>query len=368
MRRLFAAHAVSRAGDAFNTVALVVLVYRLTGSGIEVAGTVAFEIAPLLVLGPVAGIVADRLPRRRVMMAAGLMRAALAAALAVSHSTVALAYGVAFGLSAGSLVFNPAASSLVPEVVGVDERELVDANSLLWTVAVVAQIALAPAAGGLIAAVGVGSAFALNAASFVASAFLLSRLDAGTSPAAVDVRGWAAVRAGLDAIRGHALLAGLAVVQVLASLSAGATSGLLVVLATERFGVGPSGFGLLLACIGLGAAAGPGDVAAPHPASGSAVALRTVRSTRRRRLDPRDGSPPSGRGRCARRIRRRDVHRHDRLPVDAADHCPVRCSRSQRAAGSVPSTLGRRAPTVVRPAPPTNGPPPRSPSRAVRHS
>ena len=55
--RLFAAHAISRAGDAFNTVALVVLVFELTGSGTGVAGTVAFEVVPVLLFGPVVGAV-----------------------------------------------------------------------------------------------------------------------------------------------------------------------------------------------------------------------------------------------------------------------------------------------------------------------
>jgi len=63
-RRLFVAHAVSRAGAAFNTVALVVLIFQLTGSGLGVAGTVALEILPVLLLGPLAGLVVDRYPRR----------------------------------------------------------------------------------------------------------------------------------------------------------------------------------------------------------------------------------------------------------------------------------------------------------------
>jgi hypothetical protein len=50
--RLFFAHAVSRAGDAFNTVALVILVFQLTGSGIGVAVTVVFEVVPLLLFAP----------------------------------------------------------------------------------------------------------------------------------------------------------------------------------------------------------------------------------------------------------------------------------------------------------------------------
>lgn len=158
-RRLFAAHAVSRAGDAFNTVALVVLVFRLTGSGAGVAGTVAFEIAPFLLLGPVAGLVVDRWPKRNVMVVADLGRAVLAGVLALSHGSVGLAYGVAFGLSTGALLFNPAASSLVPDTVEADE--LVEANAGLWSVAV----------GGLLAeAIGIRVVYVVGGVLLLAAA------------------------------------------------------------------------------------------------------------------------------------------------------------------------------------------------------
>ncbi|MDP8975735.1 MAG: MFS transporter [Actinomycetota bacterium] len=256
-RRLFLAHAVSRAGDAFNTVALVILVFDLTGSGIGVAATVAFEVLPVLLLGPALGLLVDRRPRRRLMVAADLGRAALAALLAAAHGSVVLAYVVAFGLASWSQLFNPAASSLVPDVVEADE--LVDANTALWTVAVAAQVVLAPVAGLVIAAAGVGPAFALNAVSFVVSALLLRGLGAGRAPAsdAVRLRTWAAIAGGLRAVRTHPLLARMAAVQILAAASAGATGALLVVLASEWLGLGPSGFGLLLAAIGVGAVAGP---------------------------------------------------------------------------------------------------------------
>jgi MFS family permease len=189
------------------------------------------------------------------MVAADLLRAGLAVTLALATGSVALAYGVAFGLSVGSLAFNPAASSLLPEVV--DAEEVVDANTALWTVAVTAQIVLAPLAGVLIATAGVGVAFGLNAVSYLVSALLLLGLHAGRTPADMTVRGWKGVAAGITAVRTHPLLARLAVVQILASLSAGATSGLLVVLAADWLGVGPSGFGVLLGAIGVGAALGP---------------------------------------------------------------------------------------------------------------
>lgn len=254
-RRVLLAHATSRAGDAFNAVALVVLVLQLTGSGLGVAATVVFEVVPVIALGPLAGVLADRYPRRSVMVAADLLRALLVGVLAVVHGNVAVAYAVAFGVSVGTIAFHPAASSLLPEVV--DPDDVVDANTALWTRAVVAQIVLAPIAGGLIASVGVGAAFGVNAASYVVSALVLRGVDAAARPASLAVGGWAAVRHGVAVVRASTLLRRLALVQVLASMSAGATSGLLVVLAAERLDVGPSGFGVLLACIGVGAAVGP---------------------------------------------------------------------------------------------------------------
>jgi MFS family permease len=181
---------------------------------------------------------------------------ALATALPlVDHQLVAV-YAVAFGLAAGGVFFNPAASSVLPGIV--DEEELVAANSGLWSAAVISQIALAPLAGALVAAVGVAPAFLGNAASFAASALVLARLRLPGQPAPTESGSWLG-RVGEGArllVRDH-LLRLLALVQLLAALSAGATSALLVVLAGRQLRVGPDGFGLLLAAIGVGAALGP---------------------------------------------------------------------------------------------------------------
>lgn len=214
-----------------------------------------FEVIPVLVLGPVAGLAADRVPRRQLMAGADVFRAVVAIGLVVASESVGVAYAAAFGLSAGAVVFNPAAASLLPEAVGDDE--LVAANAAMWSAAVTAQIALAPVAGLVIARWGVATAFGVNAATFVVSALLLVGLRAGRTRADIGVRGWSGVLAGVAAARRDALLTRLAIVQALAALSAGATSGLLVVLAERWLAIGPRGFGSLLAAIGIGAAAGP---------------------------------------------------------------------------------------------------------------
>jgi hypothetical protein len=136
-----------------------------------------------------------------------------ASALVLAGDSVALAYGVAFGFSAFTQVFNPAANATLPDVVAADE--LVDANAVRWTVAVVAQIILAPLAGALIVIYGVGPAFAVNAASYLASAALLIALPAGRSLMAVPTRGGRAF-ALYDVVRDAARLISLGLGGVLA--------------------------------------------------------------------------------------------------------------------------------------------------------
>ena len=254
-RRLFFAQTVSRWGDTFNTVAFVIVVFNLTGSGLQVSGVVVMEILPVLTLGFVAGTVVDRLPRRRVMIAADVGRAAIAALLVFSPDRLLALYAGAFGLSALSIFFNPAAASVTPDLV--DEDELVGANSAVWSAAVLSQIILAPVAGAVVAWTGASTAFAINAASFLISAVALTRVPVSAQPRIHLQSRWAQAVEGVQVIRRSRFLSTLASVQALAALSAGATSALLVVLAQRHLRVEASGFGLLLAAIGIGAGLGP---------------------------------------------------------------------------------------------------------------
>ena len=255
-RRLWAARTVSQWGDIvqFTTVALLVL--HLTGSGVSVSGAVLAEVVPFVALAPLAGLLVDRLPRVKVMVAADLVRVTLAGLLAAFHGQVWMVYAVAFGLSAGSAFFNPAAGSLLPALVGDDQ--LVAANSGIWSAAVLSQVVLAPVAGILATTVGYGAAFALNAASFAASVALLVGLRAGEAPRPVpSARMWAEARRGVGVVVADRLLRALVVAQALAALSAGATSALLVVLVQSHLHASATGYGLALGAIGVGAFAGP---------------------------------------------------------------------------------------------------------------
>ncbi|WP_298800952.1 MFS transporter [Pseudonocardia sp. 73-21] len=255
-RRLWTARTVSQAGDVFATVALALLVFDLTGTALGVSAVVFAEIIPVLLLAPLAGTLVDRLPRVAVMVAADVWRAVLAAALIFVGPNVVAVYAIAFGLSVGAVLFNPAAGSALPTLVG--DTELVAANSGIWTAAVLSQIALAPLAGIFYTALGSGPAFGINAASFALSAIVLLGLRLPAPPARTERRGFFAdAAAGIRLLATDRLLRALGAGQLLAALSAGATSALLVVLARDHLALPPGGYGLLLGAIGIGAALGP---------------------------------------------------------------------------------------------------------------
>lgn len=253
---LLAAQAASRVGDSVHYIALVALIFSLTGSGLAVSGAVVFEALPVLIFGALAGAVIDRLPRRRVMIAADLARAVLAVLMAQTTSVPAI-YALAFGLALGGVFHGPASQSLVPAVV--PEGILGRANALTWSSVQSAHVLGAALGGAAIAVTGLSGAFRLNAATFLLSALLLLRVpepaDAGSTKRTSRLTTQA--RQGLHFIRGDRFIVQLMAVQLLAVLSVGGTGALLVVLARRQLGVDAAHFGLLVAAIGVGAVIGP---------------------------------------------------------------------------------------------------------------
>lgn len=252
---------ISSFGDTLHYIALVVLVYRLTGRGVAVTALVAAEVIPVLLLGPVAGVIIDRFSRKGVLIGADLLRAALALSL-VWPQGVWHPYLVAAGLAAGGTFFNPTVQAVIP-ILTTDEQRLA-ANSVSWSTGRLVQIVAAAVAGGLIGLVGTRAAFALNAVSFAASAAFIATLV--IPPHAGRLAPGA--RRGIGGYAGDAweglrwaihdrVVSRLVVVQAMASLGAGATSALLIVLAERHLRLPASGFAWLIAAIGLGALLGP---------------------------------------------------------------------------------------------------------------
>ncbi len=249
---------ISNLGDTLNYVALVVLVFRLSHSGLAVSALVLTEIVPTLLLGPVAGVVIDRLDRKRVLIVVDSLRAVLVLALALTHALWAV-YALAALLAVGSTLFNPALQAVIPALL--DEEERLAANAVAWSSGRLVQIIGASIASGLIAWTGTTPAFLVNAASFAFSAAMLARLSIPPRAAPPRTGGldvWVGdAREGLAYARRDPFVARLVPVQALTSLATGATSALLVVLATTHLHLAAQGFGWLLAAIGVGALLGP---------------------------------------------------------------------------------------------------------------
>ena len=177
-RLLWLGRVTSAAGDAVVPVALAFAVLSVNRSATALGGVLAVTTVSRVAFTLVGGVVADRLPRRAVMLACDLVRfgveASLAALLVTHHMTLPLffVYGAVFGTA--SAFFGPASDGLVPQTL--PTQMLQEANALLALSRNAAYIAGPALSGVLVGSVGPGWAFAVDAATFLASATFLWRM------------------------------------------------------------------------------------------------------------------------------------------------------------------------------------------------
>jgi len=178
-RRYFAGQVVSLAGNWMQIVAETWLVLKLTGNGAMVGLAAALQFLPILLAGAWGGLLADRLPKRRLLMTTQALMAlpALALFALVTSGTVQIWQVLALIFLRGSInaIDNPARQSFVVEMVGPDR--VVNAVSLNSVIVNTARIAGPAAAGAVIALAGVGPCFLVNALSFAAMLVALRGMD-----------------------------------------------------------------------------------------------------------------------------------------------------------------------------------------------
>ena len=256
-RRLFLATISSLLGDWFTFVAVSGFVAERTGRPGLVTLVYAASVLPILFLSPLAGVVADRWDRRRLMVAADLARVvpSLGLLLALHLGDVGLAIGCVMTLSALSAFFEPAAAAATPNLVEPEDLGVAQAAmGSLWGT----MLFLGAAAGGVVAAtLGRQASILIDAASFVVSAALLAGIR---RPLRVGAARRDTVLAHLREvarfIRSSRRVQALIVTKTGVSLGNGIV-GLLPMYALSRFGAGDAGIGALLAARGLGALVGP---------------------------------------------------------------------------------------------------------------
>jgi MFS family permease len=266
-RLLFFGQTISQLGDWFNAVAVFALLLDLTGSATAVAWMMIVQILPIAIVGPMAGVVVDRVDRRRLMIAADLVRGVLILGLLFIRSAgqVWIAYLVMALTVSASAFFEPARTAIVPSITTADE--LLPANALssaMWS----AMLAIGASIGGIVAAVaGRNVAFVINAASFFVSAGFIAKTayvpDRSARPPAA--RGFAAITGvtdlleGLGYVRRHAHVAALMFVKAGWGMAGGVLL-LLTIFGQRVFPVGGStaaGIGVLYGARGIGAGLGP---------------------------------------------------------------------------------------------------------------
>ncbi len=260
--RLYAAQLISFAGDWFATVALLGLALELTGMAGLAALVLVLQTGGFAAASPIAGILADRIDRRRLLIAADLARVpvALGFLLARDAGTLWIAFVCVGLLATGAAVFEPTSSAALPNLV--DRRRLPEANVLIGS-AWGTMLAVGAGVGGLVAVVlGRDVAFLINAASFASSAWLIwgIRLPLQEAREEHDHSTHDGIVTSLRRAIGFARSSRLVTSFLLSKTTFGVGTGvvaLLAVFGTSVFHGGDAGIGLLFAARGLGALTGP---------------------------------------------------------------------------------------------------------------
>ena len=176
-RRLWIAQIISEIGDWFYMVALYAMLLEFTGKAELLGLAFLLQVMPQALTSPVAGVINDRLRRRAVMIFSDLARAAIVSCMLLVRSPqmIWLVYPLLFLETVMWGLFEPARNAVVPNIVANDE--IIIANTLsstTWSL----NLFLGSALGGVVAAfLGRDAVFVLNGLSFLASAFLISRMQ-----------------------------------------------------------------------------------------------------------------------------------------------------------------------------------------------
>ena len=260
-RRLWLAQLGAQLGEAIALVAMPLLVYGLTGSAELLSLIFVIQLLPRVVLAPVAGLLADRLDRRRIILGADLARAALVALLPFADRAWQIAL-VAALVAVGNAVARPAELAAVPMVV--PPAHLVPALSISQVAASVVRVVGPALAAGIIAVTGPGPAFWAQTLCFLGSAACIA--GAALPPAARPplASGFAAavqreIADGLRVVRDNPIVRGITAVEALWQLVTAALVVAVLIYVEETLPLGnaaASAFSLLTATFAAGTALG----------------------------------------------------------------------------------------------------------------
>jgi MFS family permease len=277
--RLWAADALSTAGDGFTLVAAPLLMLTLTNNPILISGSMAAQQLPWLLFGLTSGAIVDRFDQPSLLRWTDSARAVLMAALAVAvwtdTASVLVVYVLLFLSGLGDTVVTTAATAYVPTVV--ERHQLTRANARLLSTRLVGGALLARPVGAWLFTRGEGTPFAVDAVSFAVGVALLVGLPRSrrTAPVATDPGApTRRVRQGLHLLWADVVLRTLALCIFVMNVTLAAVLAVLVLVARDRLGLGPAGYGLLLGSLAVGGLIGTAVVNRLLDRFGTALLLK----------------------------------------------------------------------------------------------
>lgn len=259
--KLWTAVTVSGLGDGVTQVAGPLLAVSITRSPGQVAGLMVAQQLPWMLFALPSGAMVDRADRRLAMASASVVRAVALCALGVmvflGHASMLVLYVIFFAVGCAGLVFDNASTVVLPALV---ERSILElANGRLQSAATLAQDLVAQPLGAWLFALAAWVPFLLDASGLVLVAVLAAALPAFVN-AAPAKGSRATLRASMyEGVRwlvGNRLLRTLALTVGISDVGLGAVFSVFVLVARVRLGVGPLGYGLLLAASAIGGIAG----------------------------------------------------------------------------------------------------------------
>ncbi len=263
-RKLWCGQIVSLLGDWFNLIATATLVEKLTGSGLAIGGLFAVRMLAPFLVGPLAGVAADRFSRRGILILSDVLRAVtvLGFLFVDEPSEVWILYSLTFVQLALSGFYFPANKALLPDLV---RRENLGTANALTAATWSTMLAVGAALGGVVAAeFGLSAAFAIDSLTFIVSACFLFGISVPAKETAAIPSGRGAFGAyldGLSYLKRHKDIAVVGLHKAANSVLIAAPFQVVQVsLAKNVFVIGEDGalgLGLIMGCVGIGTGLGP---------------------------------------------------------------------------------------------------------------
>jgi MFS family permease len=259
-RNLWCGQVVSELGDWLNTIAIYALILKLSNSGMAMAGAMMAKLLPIVMISPIAGVIVDRVSRKKLMIISDLLRCLVVMGflLVEDQDALWLIYALVIIEISLSGFFEPARSAIIPSLV--PKKDLVAANALsgsTWSV----MLAFGAALGGVVVHLfGIRTAFILDASTFLLSAWFISKIpsqERSTKKASSKQTAYQEFIDSMNYLWAEPMVLVLSLIKAGLAVAGGIMTLIPLMASQVLSGSLSLGVGVLYSARGLGAALGP---------------------------------------------------------------------------------------------------------------